>query len=731
MIVKIWNIKGGSGSNGSKGLSQSLNYITSKEKTYDTVDEEYQKTSDISRALEYMSNEYKIEQKYISGYLCDPEFAVEQFNMVRDRNLARLGKTEDEGNIAYHLIQSFPVDLDISNEEVHQCGLELAKKIGLHQAVICSHVHPVKDKDGNITGLQKHNHILINAHTTDPEKQYGSIKRMKYNDCRESYALLQKWNDEIAIAHDLPIIDNPDVNKKRSWSEYDAIRKNQSWKQKIREDIEEVKASVDTWEDYIEKMQEKGYEINEGKYVSYKAEGQERSVRDKTLGIPYTKTGIEEYWLEKKEIEEFLNKEMRLNDNNTYRITVNNSMMQPGDNGIYINLPGSDKKIFLTNEDYQRIDANSIEIYISDKKAYPEGKNLLSGMAVLKSFATLDDRDKMEAEYEYISKGIEMRTTTVKDVEVKEDGKIYLKLPNSNKNILLEKDDYKQLSDRSYQIYIYSNKQYEVDGKLVDGKDLLKYLSKNKEYEESRTYFNPRYINSKNKKPYRIGLYTNTGRKRTFIELVILLAMTVVKYEGNINPNFSSSQVDSKIQSMMDAVKISREENITSPEDIKAKLNEVGIEISKLKTQTKRNDTTLNKMEVINKAVEQYEEVKDVCDAIYSMPEGEEKDKALRDNRDIIQQYSLSKAVLYKYKVIDDIDGFKERYIEKLALAKELSNRLDDASEEYRRLKKVQYTFAAAQDYDYVYNREPEKEIERNIEREQEKEQDREKDKKI
>lgn len=729
MIVKIWNIKGGTGSNGTKGLSQSLNYITSKEKTYDTVDEEYQKVSDISRALEYMSNEYKIEQKYISGYLCDPEFAVEQFNMVRDRNLARLGRTEDDGNIAYHIIQSFPVDLDISNEEVHQCGLELARKIGLHQAVVCSHVHPVTDKDGNITGLQKHNHILINAHTTDPEKQYGSIKRMKYNDSKDTYALLQKWNDEIAIAHDLPIIDNPDLGKKRSWSEYDAIRKNTSWKQKIREDIEDVKSSVDTWEDYISKMQEKGYEINEGKYVSYKAEGQERSVRDKTLGYPYTKEGILEYWIEKKEIEEFLNKEVKLNDTDIYRITVNNSMMQPGENGIYVNLPGSDRTIFLTNEEFQRIDEQHLEIYISDKKAYPEGKNLLSGMAVLKAFASLDTHEKLEAEFANIKKGIEVRSTVVKDVDIREDGKIYLKLPNSKKNIVLEKDDYKQLSDRSYQIYIYSNKDYEVDGKMVNGKDLLKYLPKDKEYEESRTYFNPKFINSRNKKPYRIGLYSATGRKRTFVELVILLAMTVIKYEGNFNPGLNTSHTDSKLQAMMDAVKISREEKITSPEDIKVKLNEVGIEISKLKLQTKRNDTTLNKMEVINKALEQYEEVKDKCDAIYSMPEGEEKDKAIRDNKKIIQQYSVSKAVLYKYKVMEDIDGFKTRYIEKLALAKELSNRLDAASEEYRRLKKLQHTLALAEDHEYVYNLEPEKEIQREQEREMEK--DKEKDKKI
>ena len=720
MIVKIWNIKGGSGSNGSKGLSQSINYITSKEKTYDTIDEEYENMSDVSRALEYMNDEYKIEKKYISGYLCDPEFAVEQFKMVKDRDLARVGKTEDDGNIAYHIIQSFPADLEISNEEVHQCGLELVKKIGLHQAVVCSHVHPVTDKDGNITGLQKHNHILINAYTIDPEKQYGSIRRMKYNDCKDTYAQLQKWNDEIAIEHNLPIIDNPELGRSYSYSEYDAIRKNTSWKQKIRNDIENIKATATDWEDYISKMQELGYTIKEGKYISYKAAGQERSVRDKNLGYSYTKDGIIEYWKEKKEIEDYLNKEVKLNDTDIYCISVNNNMIEPGLNGIYIKLPNSNKAIFLKPEEYQRTDEQHIEIYISDKKSYPEGDNLLSGMKILKEFISLDNEENIKAEFANIQNRVEVKSIIVKDVEITDNGKIYFKLPNSNRNITLGKEDYKQLSERSYKIYIYSNKEYEVDKEIVKGKDLLKYIPKDKNYEESRTYFNPIFINSRNNKPYRIGLYTATGRKRTFVELIILLAMTVLKYEGNYNFNINSSHTDMKIQSMMDAIKISREEKITNPEEVKNKLNEVGTDISKLKLQNKRNDATLNKMEVIKKALEKYEEVVKECEDIFSLPEGEEKKKVIQDKSEILQQYNDSKAILYKYKVIDDIDGFKNRYKEKTALAKELSNRLDNKSEEYRRLKKLQYTLALAEDRDYIYSIEQERTVEENREVEKE-----------
>ena len=721
MIVKIWNIKGNASNGGKKGLSQSLDYITSKEKTYDAPDEDYEKSRDISRALEYMNDEFKIEQKYISGYLCDPEFAVEQFVQTRERNLARVGKEEDDGNIAYHIIQSFPVDLEISNEEVHQCGLELCKKLGLHQAVVCSHVHPVTDKDGNITGLQKHNHILMNAHTTDPERQYGSIKKMKYNDSKESYALLQRYNDEIAIAHDLPIIDNPDREKKRSWSEYDAIRKNTSWKQKIREDIEEAILATSTWDDYISLMESKGYEVKQGKYVSYRAKGQERSVRDKTLGRDYTKEGIIAGWTEQKEIEDFLEKEVKLNSGDIYRLSIPNSMLTFGEKGILVNIPGLQKPFILENSEFQRINEDNVEIFISDKKSY----GALTGKAILKGYIAMDSSQKYQAEFDYTKKDIEVRSCTIQNATKSED-RITFRLPGSNKTITLDKNDYKQLTDKSYQIFLYSNKEYEVDGQKVSGDSLMKFLPRNKEYEESKTYFNPKFINSKTNKPYRIGLYTNTGRKRTMVELVLLLAMTAMKHEA-IQPGIpNQSHVDYKLQSMMDAVKISREENISSSLDIKARLNEVGTEISKLKLQAKRTDTTLNKMEVIHKAVMLFQEVQAKCEAIHAMPEGAEKTKAIQENREAIQQYTEAKAVLYRYKVEGDIEGFERRYQEQIGKAKETSNRLDLASEEYRKLKKLEYQLAMAEEPTYVYGKEPDRELQR-----EEQEKDREKNKNL
>ena len=557
MIVKIWAIKSNTVKGGRKGIKDSLNYITDKEKVYDTVDGtvDIEKMEEsINNTIEYMGDKDKIEKKYISGYLCNPEFAVEEFMMVKEQNLARIGKTleEDDGNAAYHIVQSFPDDIDISNEEIHQCGLELCKKIGLYQAVITSHVHPVIDKEtGELKGTKKHNHILINSHCMDPVKQFGKITKMKYNDCKETYAQLQVWNDEIAKEHNLPIIENPDKGKSYSWYENDQIRKGTSWKQKIRTDIDNTKKVSNDWDTFIEYMKGAGYEVKEGKYVSYKAEGQERSVRDKTLGREYMKDSIINYWQERERLE------------NEVKIEIENN----------------------------------------DKTTEPK------------------------------------------------------------------KQDF---------------------------------------------YFNPRLVEKRTKKPYKIGLYTSTGRERGTLELVFLLAMVIINKEYDKwkmkpdelnleNPIFGKK--DWKLQNMVDAIKISREENVTDREEIKTKLNELGTDISKLKVQIKRNDITYNKMKVIDDNIKLYEEVKDVCELLQTIPDGEEKEQLLKKHTLELKQYKKSKAILYRYKIEkeEDIEDFLNRFKEVCNKQKELENRYDNVSEQYRKLKKLEYNLSLAENEQYCF----------------------------
>lgn len=162
MYIKIIPIYGQS------GLNRALDYVNDEKKIIqsDILEQSDNEPKDnLAAVLKYAADEGKIKKKYKSGHLCDPAWAAEQFALTRQKNLERSGKNVEGKReiVGYHIIQSFPEDLEISDNEVHQCGRELAEKLGLYEAVIDSHLHPEIKEDGLVHGKQKHNHIIMNA----------------------------------------------------------------------------------------------------------------------------------------------------------------------------------------------------------------------------------------------------------------------------------------------------------------------------------------------------------------------------------------------------------------------------------------------------------------------------------------------------------------------------------------------------------------------------------------
>ena len=229
MIVKIWPIKADYGGErgkvgGLEGLENSVKYIMDKEKIIATEEEEkaykgfdesdvlegsrINRDFDINRVVSYMANKDKTEIKYASTYLCPESNPAIDFRNSANLLAVKSGfKIDpDTGAMAFHLVQSFPEHLNISDEEVHQCGMDLVQRLGKYQALICSHVHPVLDEKNEVHGKCKHNHILLNAYMHPDFYDYTAPDVGKYNDCVESYRQLQIYNDEIAIEHGLPII---------------------------------------------------------------------------------------------------------------------------------------------------------------------------------------------------------------------------------------------------------------------------------------------------------------------------------------------------------------------------------------------------------------------------------------------------------------------------------------------------------------------------------------------
>ncbi len=83
-------------------------------------------------------------------------------------------------------------------------------------------------------------------------------------------------------------------NKGRSVSyyEWEQNKKGTSWKEQIRQEIDKLIPSVSSLDELLQALEERGYEVKRGKYISVKSPGQQRFVRTKTLGEEYTEDSL-------------------------------------------------------------------------------------------------------------------------------------------------------------------------------------------------------------------------------------------------------------------------------------------------------------------------------------------------------------------------------------------------------------------------------------------------------
>jgi len=62
----------------------------------------------------------------------------------------------------------------------------------------------------------------------------------------------------------------------------------------LKQTIDRCVVTAKDYDEFLKLMQDAGYEIKTGKYISFRAEGQERFTRAKTIGDNYTEDRIKE-----------------------------------------------------------------------------------------------------------------------------------------------------------------------------------------------------------------------------------------------------------------------------------------------------------------------------------------------------------------------------------------------------------------------------------------------------
>lgn len=155
--------------------------------------------------------------------------------------------------------------------------MELADKIfeGRFQYVCATHI----DR-GHV-----HNHIIANSVSFIDGKKFYDQKKTMYK--------IREFSDELCRENGLSVITEP-KEKGRSQYEHSLDKKGKSWKSLLRKNIDEAILKTQSWDEFLLYMQKLKYEIKHGKYISFRAEGQERFIRSKTLGADYTEERLRE-----------------------------------------------------------------------------------------------------------------------------------------------------------------------------------------------------------------------------------------------------------------------------------------------------------------------------------------------------------------------------------------------------------------------------------------------------
>ena len=221
------------------------------------------------KGVDYIENPDKTDEKlFVSSYGCSYETADIEFQMLLDQAYQK------GNNLAHHLIQAFEPG-ETTAEQAHEIGRQLADEVlqGKYPYVLTTHI----DK-GHV-----HNHLIFCS--------VDMVNHRKYNSNRQSYAYIRRTSDRLCREHGLSVV-QPSRDKGKSYAEWDAGRKGKSWKAKLKIAIDAAIPQAKDFDDFLRLMAAQGYEIKQGKFISFRASGQERFTRCKTLGENYTEEAI-------------------------------------------------------------------------------------------------------------------------------------------------------------------------------------------------------------------------------------------------------------------------------------------------------------------------------------------------------------------------------------------------------------------------------------------------------
>ena len=238
----------------------------------------------LKRSLDYVMNPEKTQDRRLVGAInCQVDSAFEQMKATK-RKFGKVDKRQ-----GYHIILSFKED-----EVNPDTAFEITRRfVEEYLGKSYEAVYVVHDNTAHV-----HSHIVFNSVSFVDGKKYRYEKGdwAKY---------IQPITNKLCQEYGLSIIDVDDGSKEKEhesykdWSEY--REGSFVWADMIKRDLDSCILQAGNYEQFLELLSDKGYEVKQGKYLAVKPQGMTRFRRCKTLGDMYSDEAIRER-IEKEDI---------------------------------------------------------------------------------------------------------------------------------------------------------------------------------------------------------------------------------------------------------------------------------------------------------------------------------------------------------------------------------------------------------------------------------------------
>ena len=219
---------------------------------------------------DYAQNPDKTEQgQLVSSYKCSPLTVDEEFMLSKRQYELITGRRQKNDVIAYQIRQSFKPG-EITAEEANKVGYELAMRFtkGKYAFLVATHT----DRE------HIHNHIIYNSTALDCSR--------KFRDFLLSGLAVQRLSDLICLEHSLSVIEIKPYRERQKRVLYPPKESNRDQLCGVIDSILADKPG--SYEEFLKKLEQQGYEVKRGKFTSVKGARPKRFIRFRTLGAGYS-----------------------------------------------------------------------------------------------------------------------------------------------------------------------------------------------------------------------------------------------------------------------------------------------------------------------------------------------------------------------------------------------------------------------------------------------------------